>query len=98
MRQGESRLVGQEGLTAGRLKCGGPPSDSRSPDRTTGRAIAQHDSALSQLARRLTEVDGTLASSIGEILGAALQEMIEAELTARIGAEPGERSPVACPR
>jgi putative transposase len=34
-----------------------------------------------------------LASSIGEILGAALQEMIEAELTARIGAEPGERSP-----
>ena len=30
---------------------------------------------------------------MGEILGAALQEMIEAELTARIGAEPGERSP-----
>ena len=55
--------------------------------------MAQHDSALSELARRLTEVDGTLASSIGEILGAALQEMIEAELTARIGAEPGERSP-----
>jgi putative transposase len=54
--------------------------------------MAQHDSALSELARRLTEVDGTLASSIGEILGAALQEMIEAELTARIGAEPGERS------
>jgi transposase-like protein len=56
--------------------------------------MAQHDSALSELARRLTEVDGTLASSIGEILGAALQELIEAELTARIGAEPGERSPV----
>ena len=55
--------------------------------------MAQHDSALSELARRLTEVDGTLASSIGESLGAALQEMIEAELTARIGAEPGERSP-----
>ena len=55
--------------------------------------MAQHDSALSELARRLTEVDGTLASSIGEILGAALQELIEAELTARIGAEPGERSP-----
>jgi putative transposase len=54
--------------------------------------MAQHDSALSELARRLTEVDGTLASSIGEILGAALQEMIEAELTARIGAEPRERS------
>ncbi len=55
--------------------------------------MAQHDSALSELARRLTEVDGTLASSIGEILGAALQELIEAELTARIDAEPGERSP-----
>ena len=55
--------------------------------------MAQHDSALSELARRLTEVDGTLASSIGEILGAALQEMTEAELTARIGAEPGERPP-----
>ena len=55
--------------------------------------MAQHVSALSELARRLTEVDGTLASSIGEILGAALQEMIEAELTARIGAESGERSP-----
>jgi len=56
--------------------------------------VAQHDPALSELARRLTEVNGTLASSIGEILGAALQELIEVELTARIGAEPGERSPV----
>jgi hypothetical protein len=36
--------------------------------------MVQHDSALSELARRLTEVDGTLASSIGEIPGAALQE------------------------
>jgi hypothetical protein len=35
--------------------------------------MAQHDSALSELARRLTEVDGRLASSIGEILGAALR-------------------------
>ncbi len=57
--------------------------------------MAQHDWALSELARRLTEVGGTLVSSIGEILGAALQELIEAELTARIGVEPGERSP-AC--
>jgi putative transposase len=55
--------------------------------------MAQYDSTLSEVARLLTEVDGTLASSIGEILGAALQELIEAELTARIGAEPGERSP-----
>ena len=71
MRQGESRLVVQEGQTAGRLKCSRPLSDSRSPDPTTRRAMAQHNSALSELARRLTEVDGTLASSIGEILGAA---------------------------
>ena len=35
--------------------------------------MAQHNSALSELARRLTEVDGTLASSTGEIFGAALQ-------------------------
>ena len=35
--------------------------------------MAQHDSALSELARRLIEVDGTLASSIGESLGAALR-------------------------
>ena len=55
--------------------------------------MAQHESALSELARRLIEVDGRLASSIGEILGAALHEMIEAELTARIGVEPCGRSP-----
>jgi len=35
--------------------------------------MAQHDSALSELARRLTEVDGTLASSIGKMLGAVLR-------------------------
>ena len=35
--------------------------------------MAQHDSALSELARRLTEVDGTLASSIGESLGETLR-------------------------
>ena len=55
--------------------------------------MAQPDCALSELARRLTEVDGTLASLIGESPGAALQEMIEAELTARTGGEPGERFP-----
>ena len=54
--------------------------------------MAQHDSALSEPACRPAEVDGTHASSIGEILGAVLQAMIEAELTARIGAEPVERS------
>lgn len=41
--------------------------------------MAQHDSALSELARRLAEVVGTLASSVGEILGAALQKIIEVD-------------------
>jgi hypothetical protein len=35
--------------------------------------MAQRDSALCELAHRLTEVDGTLASSIGEFLDVALQ-------------------------
>lgn len=54
--------------------------------------MGRRDFTLSELARRLTESDGTLAWSIGEILSAAIQEIIEAELVARIGAEPGERS------
>ena len=32
--------------------------------------------------------------ALGEIVATALQELIEAELTARIGAEPGERTPL----
>jgi putative transposase len=55
--------------------------------------MAQNDAALSELARRLIEVDGMLASSIGDILGAALRSYLRRSLTARIGAEPGERSP-----
>jgi hypothetical protein len=35
--------------------------------------MVQHDSSPSELARRLTEVDGRLASSIDETHGAALQ-------------------------
>lgn len=35
--------------------------------------MAQPDSSLAERGRRLTEVDGTLASSIDEILGAALR-------------------------
>jgi hypothetical protein len=33
-------------------------------------------------------------SSLAEILTVAVQELIEAELTARIGAEPGEPQPL----
>jgi len=35
-----------------------------------------------------------MASSLSQILGSAIQDLIEAELTARIGAGPGERSPL----
>lgn len=34
-----------------------------------------------------------MTTAIGEIVQVALQELIEAELTAKIGADPGERSP-----
>src|SRR5688572_21488188 len=52
-----------------------------------------HDSALSDLAARLAGTDASLTSSLRDILATALQELIEAELTATIGAAPGERSP-----
>lgn len=55
--------------------------------------MARDGSAFSELARRLTEVDRRLASSIGEIIGAALPEMIEAELTANIGVEHQRNGP-----
>lgn len=55
--------------------------------------MTHHDSAMHELAARLHESDATLTTSIADILTAALQELIEAELTARIGAEPGERTP-----
>src|SRR5688572_28175940 len=55
--------------------------------------MADIDSAVERLDTLLTS-DRTLANSLGEILGSAIQELIEAELTARIGAEPGERSPL----
>jgi putative transposase len=35
-----------------------------------------------------------LTTALAEIVQTALQELIEAELTARIGAEPGERTPL----
>lgn len=52
-----------------------------------------YESALSDLAARLVGSDATLTSSLRDILAAALQELIEADLTAKIGAAPGERTP-----
>jgi hypothetical protein len=45
--------------------------------------MAQLQSALSDLAEQLTGTDPTLATALGEIVAAAVQELIEAELTAR---------------
>jgi putative transposase len=54
--------------------------------------MTTHDSALDALGERLGDTDSVLAASIAEILTDAIQELIEAEVTARIGAEPGERT------
>ncbi len=51
-----------------------------------------NDSALEELSGRLAGRDSELALSIAEILRDAIQELIEAELTARIGAGPHERT------
>lgn len=56
--------------------------------------MANHDSALSDLSALLLATDGSLSTSLAEIVATAVQELIEAELTTVIGAEPGERSPV----
>jgi putative transposase len=50
------------------------------------------DSALNALSTSLMAADSPLAANLAEILTDAIQELIEAELTARIGAEPGERT------
>lgn len=50
------------------------------------------DSALNALAESLAAADSPLAANLAEILTDAIQELIEAELTARIGAGPGERT------
>ncbi|MBY5163146.1 IS256 family transposase [Salsipaludibacter albus] len=55
--------------------------------------MTHYQSAMHELAERLQDADATLTTSIADILGAAIQELIEAELSARIGAEPGERTP-----
>ncbi|MFV0308792.1 MAG: IS256 family transposase [Desertimonas sp.] len=55
--------------------------------------MTTHESALSDLAARLAGADPSLSTSLRDILTVALQELIEAELTATIGAAPGERTP-----
>jgi putative transposase len=55
--------------------------------------MADFESALSELGAVLAATDAKLSTSLAEILGVAIQELIEAELTAVIGAERGERSP-----
>jgi len=51
-----------------------------------------NDSALSELTGRLAGRDSELAMSIAQILQDAIQDLIEAEVTTRIGAELHERS------
>jgi hypothetical protein len=51
--------------------------------------MTNHEFALSDLAARLAGTNATLTSAIGDILAAAVQKLIEAELTAKIGAAPG---------
>jgi transposase-like protein len=53
--------------------------------------MADFESALSELGVALAATDTKLSTSLAEILGVAIQELIEAELTALIGAAPGER-------
>ena len=55
--------------------------------------MTHYESAIDQIAERLQGTDASLTSSIAGILAAALQELIEVELTGTIGAEPGERTP-----
>ena len=50
------------------------------------------NSALNALAHAVSAADSPLAANFAEILTDAIQELIEAELTARIGAGPGERT------
>ena len=54
--------------------------------------MTTHEFALSDLAARLLGTDASLSTSLRDILTVALQELIEAELTATIGAASGERT------
>src|SRR4051794_11447012 len=55
--------------------------------------MTMYESAVSDLAERLAGTDASLSTALRDILAAALQELIEAELTAVIGAARGEHSP-----
>lgn len=55
--------------------------------------MTTYEFAVSDLAARLIGTDASLSTALRDILAAALQEVIEAEATARIGAAPGERTP-----
>jgi putative transposase len=55
--------------------------------------MADLESALSELGAVLAATDGKLSTSFAEILGVAIQELVEAELSVLIGAEHGERTP-----
>src|SRR3954451_2134118 len=54
--------------------------------------MADFEAALSELGAALAATDAKLSTSLAEILGVAIQELIEAELTALIGAGPGEHT------
>lgn len=55
--------------------------------------MTTNEFALSDLAARLLGTDANLSTALRDILTAALQELIEMELTSTIRAEHGERSP-----
>jgi transposase-like protein len=55
--------------------------------------MTTNEFALSDLAARLLGTDANLSTALRDILTAALQELIEIELTSTIRAEHGERSP-----
>jgi putative transposase len=54
--------------------------------------MADFESAVSELGAVMAASDAKLSASLAEILGAAVQELIEAELTVLIGAEHSERT------
>src|SRR4051812_201797 len=54
--------------------------------------MTNYEFALSDVAARLAGTEATLTTAIRDILAAALQELIEAELTSAIGAAPGEHT------
>ena len=54
--------------------------------------MTTNDSALNALTNAVTAANSPLAANLAEILTDAIQELIELDLSNRIGAEPGERA------